>query len=608
MDTLWKPSNLTEYCLTNNTTSNCLPSTLTFLTLIVNLLGNSTDSNFTQKPEPKEYDFIIIGGGTAGSILANRLTEISEWNVLLLEAGVEEPKVTDVPAFTSTLIGSNLFHYYLLEREEKSCRSKPCTTKVGKVMGGSSAINCMMYIRGNREDYNKWAELGNIDWNYDEVLKYFKKSENNLDEDVVAVNQHYHETGGYQSVQRVYGLDETPKIILNALQELGYNKTDPNSEKHIGAVEYQFAVKNGVRQSTNTAFIRPIRTKRSNLVIKTESYVKRIIIDPKTKRAIGVEFVSSRTGTSQVVYAKKEVIVSAGTLSSPKILMLSGIGPKEELEKHNISLIFNSSVGRNLHNHVKIESLVFSLANKTLPDLDQKVKDLENYLKSHTGPLSTVGPLSAGAFFKTKYENSKTAPDIQFAVYPKNLHDSFIGSNIPTFEPFSYYDSFVVCITLLTPKSRGFILLNGSDPIFGNPLIYPGYYQVESDLDIIVEGMQIAMKLADTKSFQENGYNIVNFSLPACKQFKFGTREYWRCVGMEYTTATHHFVGTCKMGPKSDSEAVVDPRLRVHGISGLRVVDASIIPVVIRGNTNAPAMMIAEKASDMIKEDWLPNL
>lgn len=407
-------------------------------------------------------------------------------------------------------------------------------------------------------------------------------------------------------MQRFYNLDENTQIMLDALQELGYNKTDPNSEQQIGAVENQFTAKNGVRQSTNAAFIRPVRKQRSNLIIKTHTYVKRVIIDPKTKRAIGVD-VCSKTGSSQVIYAKKEVILSAGALSSPKLLMLSGIGPKEELEKHNISLIFNSSVGRNLQNHVTLENLVFSLTNKTLPDIDQKVKDLENYIKSHTGPLSTVGPFSIGTFLQTKYETSKTAPDTQFRITSTNLHDFLTGTSVPSFEPYSYYDSIMVASTLLTPKSRGFIVLNDTDPIWGDPLIYPGYFQVDSDLDTLVEGIKIAMKLADTKSFHENGYNLVSFTLPACKQFKFGTGDYWKCVGMEYTTAAHHFVGTCKMGPKNDTEAVVDPRLRVYGISGLRVIDASIIPVIIRGNTNAPTIMIAEKASDMIKEEWLSD-
>ena len=394
--------------------------------------------------------------------------------------------------------------------------------------------------------------------------------------------------------------------MIDAFQELGYKKTDFNGPHQLGIGEYQFTAKNGVRRSTNAAFIRPIRKQRSNLFIKTQVFAKRVLIDPKTKKVIGVEYASNKNSPSQVAYVKKEVIITAGTLNSPKVLLLSGIGPKEELKKHNISLIYDSSVGRNFHNHLSAQKLAYSLPNTTLPSFEKMKRDLELYKKSHKGPLSTIG-FRFGVFIQTNKsndENRKLSPDIDIGVLGVSVNDLKTGTNVPTTLPCHYYDGIGFQVEVFTPKSRGAIRLNKTDPIWGNPEIYTGYYSVESDFYPLYEGIKIAMRLAKTKAFIKNGYKMLEASLPACKKFKFSSFEYWKCSGMEYPNPVHHLVGTCKMGPKSDPEAVVDPRLCVYGVHGLRVADASIIPVVTRGNTNAPTIMIAEKASDMIKEDW----
>ena len=394
---------------------------------------------------------------------------------------------------------------------------------------------------------------------------------------------------------------------MNAYKELGYEETDINAANQVGVFETQCTQRDGVRQSTNAAFIRPIRKERSNLVIKTEAFVSRVIIDPETKTAIGVEYFSGINGSSKVAYASKEIILSAGALSSPKILMLSGVGPTEHLMKCNINVIHDSPVGRNFQDHVTMADIVFSISNKTstIVDFNKQVDDLYNYIENHEGPLSSIGLIPPVAFIQTKYEVNEGIPDMTLRAIPILLNDYLTGSEISSYAPASYYDAFGFYLFGLLSKSRGTFKLNETDPVWSDPLIYPGLLSDESDLDILVEGIKAAMSLKDTKAFQENGYKLVNFSLPDCKHFSFGSDEYWRCTAVNYTSSALHPVGTCKMGPKEDPVAVVDPRLRVYGIQGLRIVDASIIPIIPRANTNAPVIMIAEKASDMIKEDWL---
>ena len=413
---------------------------------------------------------------------------------------------------------------------------------------------------------------------------------------IVKKNPGYHGIGGYQAIQRLPYSDSNTKIIIEALQEIGYEKLDVTGEKQIGVMDSQYISKDGLRHSTNAAFIRPIRKKRSNLFIKTESYATRVIIDPKTKKTLGVEYTSN--GVSKVAYVKKEVILSASTFESPKLLMLSGIGPAKDLQKHNIKVIHELPVGRYMHNHIKVGGLDFSFSNEsywTLTTLSQMKEHVSYYLKKHSGPLATRGPAEAMAYMRTKYEKNENAPDI---------HLQF-GSHAPSYKPQCYYDSFGVSVFLLTPKSRGYLTLNDTDPIWGNPLVYSGYFSVDSDLDVMVEGIKMALKVSDTKAFKDNGFKLNKDPPKACKSFTFGTDEYWKCHSIEFARTVHHHVSTCKMGPKEDPEAVVDPRLRVYGVEGLRVVDASIMPVVVRGNPNGPVIMIAEKASDMIKEDWL---
>ncbi|KAF3430490.1 hypothetical protein E2986_13928 [Frieseomelitta varia] len=512
--------------------ATCQSSSFMFLALVANLFGHSEDSYPNKR--------------------------------------IEEPEVADIPAFTPTLQRSNIDWMYRMQPEQHFCRSRingSCAVPRGKVMGGTSTINYMMYVRGNPKDYDGWADAGNRGWSYTEVLPYFLKSENNRDPQIVEDNPLYHNQHGYQSVQRFSYVDINAEILLNAWQELGYKVVDVNAKNQLGVMKAQTTSANGTRQSTNNAFIRPIRSKRKNLTIKTESYVTKLVVDNKTKRVTSVEYTSGNNRTKlNTVFARKEVILSAGSINSPKILMLSGIGPREELKKHGIEVINISSVGRNFQDHVGMYHL-----GKT--------------------PLSTTGTSTVATFLQTMFQYERDMPDIEvfsFATNQKDILNNPVESFEGTIDPSSYYDAISINPILLSPKSRGFILLNDSDPFWAPPLIYP---EVEATL-----------KLFDTESFKKNDFKLMDKPLPACRQFEFGVRDYWKCVIMEYTASLYHLVETCKMGPKSDSEAIVNESLKVYGIDGSRVVDALIMPKIVRGNTNAPTIMIAEKANDMIRK------
>ncbi|XP_037292672.1 glucose dehydrogenase [FAD, quinone] [Manduca sexta] len=567
------------------------------------------------------YDFIIVGGGSAGAVLANRLSENPNWNVLLLEAGPDENVLSEVPILFPTLQTSAIDWQFVTERSDQYCVNmvdRRCKWPRGKVLGGSSVLNAMLYIRGNKRDYDNWENMGNPGWGYEDVLPYFIKSED------IRIPEHlndpYHGTGGPLTVEYFRFEHPITSKILEAATQLGYDVRDVNGEFQTGFTRSQATVRDGLRCSTAKAFLRPV-SQRRNLHISLHSLVEKVLID-ENNTAYGVKFV--KRGQHKIIKASKEVILSAGSIQSPQLLMLSGIGDAQHLKEVGIHPIVNSpGVGRNLQDHVAMGGHSFLFDNPYKNESDYcfnlntvfSIGSLMDFSLHKTGVMYSMIEAEAMAFVNTKFQDpAEDYPDVQLFIAPTadNMDGGLFGKRAngltdetyaELYEDILYESSFSVVPLLLRPKSRGYIRLRDSNP-YSPPLIYPNYFTEPDDVKVLIEGARIAQALVEQPALKALNARPNSRRNPGCAKHELMSDEHLECQARHHTFTIYHPVGTCAMGPDDDPGAVVDSRLRVYGIKNLRVVDGSIMPTIVSGNTNAPIIMIAEKASDIIKEDW----
>jgi choline dehydrogenase len=517
------------------------------------------------------FDYIVVGAGSAGCVLAARLSEDPDVSVLVIEAGPPDVKENiQVPAAFGSLFKTDVDWDYATF-PEAGCNNRMMYMPRGKTLGGSSAINAMVYIRGGRADYDGWRDAGNPGWGYDDVLPYFKRSEDNE-----RGEDDYHSVGGPLAVSESRSNNPMADAWIEAATAAGLAPNeDFNGASQDGVGRYQVTQRNGMRCSTAAAFLHPA-AERPNLTIETRMHVHRVVLDGT--RAVGVA--GEQGGELVEVRAEREVLLCAGSYNSPQLLLLSGIGPAEELAVREIEAVVDlPGVGRNLQDHVQIGG-IWTTEEPVSLILGAELEYQQAFAERGEGPLSS-NVAETGGFWRSR--DDLAAPDLQFHCAPVMFVDEGLG------DPVAHGISFGAC--LLTPESTGTVTLRSNDPT-AKPAIRHNFYAEPADVARVMTGLRKVYEIAGQGPLA-----------PYCRELWLGpasdSDSDMRAHMARSSQVLYHPAGTCAMG--SGAEAVVDHELRVHGTEGLRVVDCSIMPTVVRGNTNAPTIMIGERAADLIR-------
>jgi len=524
------------------------------------------------------FDYIVVGGGSAGCVVASRLTEDPNVSVCVLEAGGSgQSSLINIPAGVVAMVPTSVNNWSFETVPQIALAGRKGYQPRGKTLGGSSAINAMIYVRGHQWDYDHWASLGNTGWAFRDVLPYFRLSEHNE-----RIDNEWHGRGGPLWVSDLRSDNPFQQRFLDAARQTGLPLNDDfNGVEQEGVGIYQVTQKHGERCSAARAYLLPHIGVRNNLTVETRAQVQRILFEGT--RAVGVEVLQH--GQIHVLRAHREVILAAGALQTPQLLMLSGVGPEAELQRHGVKVLLNlPGVGQNLQDHPD-----FVFVYKT-PSLDamgvsmgggaKLLKEAVRFRNERRGML-TSNFAEGGAFLKTRQALDKPDFQLHFVVAPVEDHARKLrlGHGL----------SCHFCV--LRPRSRGAVSLASNDPQAA-PLVDPAFLQDPQDLEDMVAAFKLTRQLMQAPA-------LASWITKDLYTAEIGTDEEIRTILRRRTDSVYHPVGTCRMGV--DALAVVDSKLRVHGLQGLRIVDASIMPTLIGGNTNAPTIMIAEKAADLIR-------